>query len=129
MEMPTQKGWLWRLEVGSPTVSVRLLMVLTHHDQHRRGRLTSNIAPDLQERLLAEATRGLATAGVTPEPVIELTRDEANHATPVCWLRPLVVPRPLGEARGLQRRRVPGVVRTSVVSSWTNGASGALTRR
>jgi hypothetical protein len=98
MEMPTQKGWLWRLEVGSPTVSVRLLMVLTHHDQHRRGRLTSNIAPDLQERLLADATRCLATAGSTPEPVIEPTRDETNNTTPVLWPGPLVVPRPPGAA-------------------------------
>ena len=48
--------------------------------------------------LLAEATRGLATAGSTPEPVIEPTRDEANKATPVFWPGPLVVPRPPGEA-------------------------------
>jgi hypothetical protein len=98
MEMPTQKGWLWRLEVGSPTVSVRLLMVLTHNDQHRRGRLTSNISPDLQERLLADATRCLATAGSTPEPVIEPTRDETHNATPVLWPGLLVVPRPAGAA-------------------------------
>jgi hypothetical protein len=73
-------------------------MVLTHHDPHRRGRLTSAMAPDLLERLRAEATRGLATAGSTPEPVIEPTRDKANNATPVFWPGPLVVPRPPGEA-------------------------------
>src|SRR6266850_1850798 len=72
MEMPTQKGWLWRLEVGSPTVSVRLLMVLTHHDSHRRGRLTSTMAPDLLERLLAEAKRGFERL---EEPV-----DRGHHA-------------------------------------------------
>lgn len=79
-------------------VSLRVLMVLTHQAQHRRGRLTSHMAPDLQERLLADATRGLATAGSTPEPVIEPTRDEASHAAPVLWPGPLVVPRPPGAA-------------------------------
>jgi hypothetical protein len=64
------------------SLNLRLLMVLTHHDPHRRGRLTSHMAPDLQERLRADATRGLATASATPEPVIEPTRDEASHATP-----------------------------------------------
>jgi hypothetical protein len=98
MEMPTQKGWLWRLEVGSPTVSVRLLLVLTHHDSHRSGRLTSTMAPDLLERLLAEAKRCLATAGSTAEPVIEPTRDESSKTTPVFWPGPLVVPRPAGAA-------------------------------
>jgi hypothetical protein len=44
------------------------------------------------------AKRCLATAGSTPEPVIEPTRDEANNATPVVWPGPLVVPRPPGEA-------------------------------
>jgi hypothetical protein len=53
---------------------------------------------DLQESLLAEAKRCLATAGSTPGPVIEPTRDEANHATPVFWPEPLVVPRPPGAA-------------------------------
>ena len=72
-------------------------MVLTHHDPHRSGRLTSNMAPELQERLRADATRGLAT-GSTPEPVIEPTRDEAHHVTPVLWPGPLVVPRPVGAA-------------------------------
>src|SRR5919109_1381737 len=61
----------------------RLLMVLTHHDHHRRGRLTSTMAPDLLERLRADATRGPATAGLTPAPVIEPTRDEATQVTPI----------------------------------------------
>jgi hypothetical protein len=65
-------------------------MVLTNYDPHRSGRLTSHMAPDLQERLRAEATRRLAAAGLTPEPVIEPTRDEPNHATPVFWPGPLV---------------------------------------
>src|SRR5882724_4407708 len=91
-------GYVYRHAGDSPTVSLRLLIVLTNHDQHRRGSLTSNISPDLQERLLAEAQRGLATAGSTPEPVIEPIRDEANNATPVCWPEPLVVPRPPGAA-------------------------------
>jgi hypothetical protein len=56
------------------------------------------MAPELQERLRADATRGLATAGSTPAPVIEPTRDEATHATPVGWPEPLVVPRPPGAA-------------------------------
>jgi hypothetical protein len=56
------------------------------------------MSPDLQERLLADAKRCLATAGSTPEPVIEPTHDEANNATPVVWPGPLVVPRPPGEA-------------------------------
>jgi hypothetical protein len=56
------------------------------------------MSPDLQERLRADATHGLATAGATPEPVIEPTRDETNHAIPVVWPGPLVVPRPPGEA-------------------------------
>jgi hypothetical protein len=73
-------------------------MVLTHHDPHRRGRLTSTMAPDLLECLRAEATRGLATAGSTPAPVIEPTPDEAHKATLVCWPGPLVRPRPLGKA-------------------------------
>jgi len=38
------------------------------------------MSPDLQERLRAEATRGLAAAGSTPEPVIEPTRGEAPRA-------------------------------------------------
>jgi hypothetical protein len=54
------------------------------------------MSPDLQERLLADATRGLATAGSPPEPVIAPTRDEANHAPPVFGPGPLVVPRPAG---------------------------------
>ena len=87
-----------RMEIEWPIVSLRLLMVLTNQDQHRRGSLTSHMAPDLQERLLAEATRGLATAGATPEPVIEPTRDEASHTAPVLWPVPLVVPRPPGAA-------------------------------
>jgi hypothetical protein len=77
---------------------LRLLIVLTNNYQQRRGSLTYNISPDLQEHLLAEAKRCLATAGSTPEPVIEPIRDEANKATPVCWLEPRVVPRPPGEA-------------------------------
>ena len=80
------------------SLNLHFLIVLTNHDQHRRDRLTSNISPDLQERLLAEAKRCLATAGSTPEPVIEPTRHEANHATPVFWLGPLVVPHPPAEA-------------------------------
>jgi hypothetical protein len=27
MEVPTQKGWLWRVEIGSPTVSCRFLIM------------------------------------------------------------------------------------------------------
>jgi hypothetical protein len=80
------------------SLNLRFLIVLTNHDQHRRDRLTSNISPDLQERLLAEAKRCLATAGSTPEPVSEPTRDETNNATPVLWPGPLVVPRPPGAA-------------------------------
>src|SRR5438132_8749577 len=77
---------------------LRFLIVFTHNYQHRRGSLTSHIAPDLQDSLLADAT-----AGAQPEPIIEPTRDEAG-----C----------------LQRRRVHGAVRTSVVSSWPPGHRG-----
>jgi hypothetical protein len=56
------------------------------------------MAPDLLERLLAEAKRCLATAGSTAEPVIEPTRDESSKTTPVFWPGPLVVPRPAGAA-------------------------------
>jgi hypothetical protein len=37
--------------------------------------------PDLSERLRPGATRCLAIAGSTPEPVIEPTPDEATNAT------------------------------------------------
>jgi hypothetical protein len=80
------------------SLHLRVLMVFTHHNQHRKGRLTSNMSPDLQERLLADAKRCLATAGSRPEPVIEPTRDEANQEVPIFGPGPLVVPRPPGEA-------------------------------
>jgi hypothetical protein len=80
------------------SLNLRVLMVLTNHDQHRRGRLMSNMSPDLQERLLADAKHCLATAGSRTEPVIEPTRDEANQATLVFGPGPLVVPRPPGAA-------------------------------
>jgi hypothetical protein len=40
------------------------------------------MAPDLLECLRADATQGLATAGSTPEPVIEPTRDAAKDYAP-----------------------------------------------
>src|SRR5437879_2099536 len=45
---------------------LRFLIVFTHNYQHRRGSLTLHIAPDLQDSLLADATRRLAPGHRVP---------------------------------------------------------------